>query len=297
VLGREGVLFEKAYVDEYNRPQTLPPQRVAAMVASLVRLDGLLRGRGSRLVVVIAPSKAELYPELLPPRHVVPGRERRRSVYQQLAPGLRRSGIALIDGYRVLRRERTRGDTPVYARGGTHWNHYANAVLAGSLLGVLERELPGRFVQIRVTGSRTDSSVWATDDDLGALLNLLWPRPWPGPQTHPVIERSATGRVRPRLLFVGDSFSLQFLNFMTAEGLMEPGESLYYFKRRIRYPGGTAEPLDRDGFDPPREFAGKDAVVLVMNDQHVGELGFGFVDAAIRGLEQAGDAGPPRPRL
>lgn len=124
------------------------------------------------------------------------------------------------------------------------------------------------------------------DDDLGSLLNLFWPRPWPGPQTHPVFERVADGRRPPRLLFTGDSFSLQFLTFMTEEGLMEPGESLYYFKRRIQHPGGGSEPFDRKTFDAPREIEGMDAVVLVTSDQNVGELGFGFVEAAIRSLER-----------
>jgi hypothetical protein len=217
-------------------------------------------------------------------------------MYQRLAPALRRSDVALIDGFDVLRLERGRGDTPVFAKGGTHWNHYANAVLAAGLLGVLEREEPGRFVRIAVTGSRTDHTVWATDNDLGELLNLFWPRPWPGPQTHPVFERLEGERRRPRLLFTGDSFSLQFLSFMTEEGLMEPGESIYYFNRRVRYPGGGIEPLDRKAFDPLREVDGKDAVVLVMSDQNLGELGFGFVEAAIRGLEQDKAAGDERLR-
>jgi hypothetical protein len=285
VLGREGTLFEKAYVDEYNRPRRITTRGVEKVLGSLERLDALLRSRGSRLLVVVAPGKPEVYPELLPPRHVAPGRERRRSRYQVLAPALRRSAVTLVDAVAVLRRERERG-TPVFARGGTHFNHYANGVLAARLLAELEREAPGRFVQLRVSGSRTDGAVWGADDDLGSLLNVFWPRPWPGPQTHPVLERTDAGRRPPRLLFTGDSFSLQFLTFMAEEGLMEPGESLYYFNRRVRHPGGGTRPFDRKAFDPAREFAGMDAVVLVTSDLNIGELGFGFVEAAIRGLEQ-----------
>jgi hypothetical protein len=286
LLGRDGTLFEKAYVDEYNRPHRLAPERVAEMVARARRLDELLRQRGSRLIVALAPGKAEMYPELLPPAHVVAGRERRRSMYQQVAQPLRRSGVALLDVPAILRRERRLGTTPLYAKGGTHWNHYANALLAGRLLALLEREQPGRFVQLAVGGSRTDGTIWATDNDLGELLNLFWPQPWPGPQTHPVFERSGGG-VRPRLLFAGDSFALQFLNFMTAERLIEPGESIDYFRRRIRFPGRIVAPLERGGFDAARELAGTDAVVLVMSDCNIGDFGFGFVEAAIRGLEQA----------
>jgi hypothetical protein len=288
------MIFEKAHVDEYNRPQAPPAARVAAFAQNLRRLDGLLALRGVPLIVVIAPSKAEVYPEALPPRWVLPGRDRRRSTYELLAPELEAAGITLVDGHRLFLEQRSRSGAMLFARGGTHWNHYGAALIAERLLAALDRRAPGRFVQLEVKGARVDGEVWATDDDLGALLNVWWPRPWPGPQTHPVVERRTGGRVPPRLLFVGDSFTLACMEYLTGEGLMAPGESLYYFNRRIRVPGGASTPLERRSFDVRAEIEGLDAVVLVMSEYFLNKGGFGFVEAAIGGLEAAGGGEPVR---
>jgi len=120
---------------------------------------------------------------------VLPARQRGRSTYELLLPELEAAGVTLVDGHRIFLAERERGDTLLFARGGTHWNHYGTAIIAEHLLAALDRRAPGRFVQLDVTDSRVDDKVWSTDDDLGALLNVWWPRPWPGPQTHPVLER------------------------------------------------------------------------------------------------------------
>lgn len=284
VLGRGGTIVEKAYVDEYNRPRPVPEARLAQIAANLGRLQRLLEARGVPLVLLVAPSKAEIYPEVLPPRFVLPGRAARRSVYERLEPLLRASGVPLVDAHRLFVETRARSATPLFARGGTHWNHYGAALVAERLLGELERARPGAFVQIAVRGSRQDAVVWATDDDLGALMNLWWPRPWPGPQTHPVFERDAAGRRPARLLFVGDSFTLACMEFLAGEGLMEPGDTIYYFNRRIRQPGGASSPLDRASFDVEREIQGMDAVVLVESEYFLHEEGFGFVAAAIAQL-------------
>ena len=285
VLGRGGTIIEKVFLDEYNRPRTPDSRRLAAFAKDVRRLQDLLALRGKQLILVIAPSKVEIYPELNPPRFVLPGRAERRSIYEVLAPLLVDAGVTLIDGHRIFLEERSRSNTPVFARGGTHWNHYGGALVASRLLAALERLAPGRFVQLNVKGARTDREVWVKDDDLGTLLNVWWPRPWPGPQTHPVVERLSEGRVPPRLLFVGDSFTLTCLEYLTGEGLVEPGETIYYFQRRIRYPGEISAPLDRASFDMARELQGVDAVVLVSSEYWLHNELFGFVTAALGSLD------------
>jgi len=293
VLGRGGMIIEKAYLDEYNRPRTPPAAQRAVITRDLARLGELLGRQGVSLIVVIAPSKAELYPEALPSRAVLPVRARSRTTYELLVPELEAAGITLVDGHRLFVEERRRSETLLFARGGTHWNHYGAALAVQHVLAALERRAPGRFVQIKVTGARVDDRVWSTDDDLGGLLNVWWPRPWPGPQTHPLIERVSEGRVLPRLLFVGDSFTLTCLEMLTGEALMEPGACLYYFNRRIRFPGGDSTPLNRKEFDFQKEIKGLDAVVLVMSEINLRKAGFGFVAAAVRGLERsAQEVGP-----
>jgi len=92
--------------------------------------------------------------------------------------------------------------------------------------------------------------------------------------------------VLPRLLFVGDSFTLTCLDFLVGEELMEPGDCLYYFNSRIRYPGADKTQLERKQFDYSKEFEGLDAVVLVTSEINLGKEFFGFVAAAIGGSKR-----------
>ena len=112
-----------------------------------------------------------------------------------------------------------------------------------------------------------------------------------------MLELRTQGRARPRLLFVGDSFTLALLEFLTGEGVIEGGESIYYFNRRAHYPGGAITPLDRTGFDVVREIQGLDAVVLVSGEYSLHTQIFGFVAAALKDLEVDQSAqewgGPP----
>jgi hypothetical protein len=107
-----------------------------------------------------------------------------------------------------------------------------------------------------------------------------------------MLERRAEGRVPARLLFAGDSFTLTCMAFLTEEGLMDPGDSIYYFNSRIRYPGGGTSPLDRSRFDLSREIEGIDAVVFVSSEYFLHEQGFGFVTAGISSLQGKRKPGP-----
>lgn len=286
-VGRENWLFEKAYIDRYNKGERLSPDVCARTLKDLRRLQKLLAQRGIALVTVIAPSKAEIYPDYLTPELVLPGRERRRSIYDQLAPRLAASGLDLVDAHRFFLEERARAATPLFPRGGTHWNHYGTALVAGRILDALDARRPGQFITIGVSGARVDDTVWATDGDLASLLNIWYQRPFLGPQTHPVIARRKADRRPARLLFVGDSFSLTLIDLMTQEGLMGPGDDLYYFKRRLHYPGESSSAFDLKDFDAVRELEGLDAVVLVTNEYWLPEIGHGFPAAAIASLERS----------
>ena len=295
--GRENWLFEKSYVDKYNSAERLGPRALGHTIADLQRLNDLLAARGIALVTVIAPSKAEIYPDYLRPEQVVPGRERRQSIYDQLAPALARSGLDLVDGHRLFREARTSRPALLFPRGGTHWNHYGAALAAERILEALDRRRPGRFVTTEVRDSRVDESIWTTDADLAWLLNVWYWRPFVGPQTHPVLARREEGRRPARLLFVGDSFSLPLMNLMTQERLMDPGDGLFYFQRRLHYPGQISSPLDRKAFDAERELRGLDAVVLVTNEYWLPQIGFGFAAAVIASLEKAAAESPLPPFL
>jgi hypothetical protein len=92
-------------------------------------------------------------------------------------------------------------------------------------------------------------------------------------------------------LFVGDSFIFTLTYLMQTNQLFSNATTFYYYKRRFEYPAGTEAPIDHDQLDLAAEIDRVDAVILEINEYWLPKIGFGFVEPALKALEQT--AAPP----
>lgn len=289
MVGRDGWLYEGVYVDVYNKEDRTPDSDLRERVDGLARLQAELRRRGIGFAVVISPSKVEIYPEFAPEGALTPGRENRKTAYDRLAPLLADAGIDVIDGHRFFREAKTRLPHPLFSRGGVHWNYYGAGFVVSQMLQSVSRQT-GRDVGTLVcTNVVEDSIPYGTDNDLGELLNL-WPRhSLAGPQVHPQFEsRTGAGGRKANFLLVGDSFGLTLAQIMESENLVERCDLLFYYNRRFVFPGEVQTPFDRRRLDVRTEILGRDAVILAVNEYWFPNIGFGFVQDALRALEKDG---------
>ncbi len=292
VIGQDRWLFEQTYLDRYNSGRTAAEEDNRDRMRKLVRLERQLRQRGKGFLVVVSPSKAELYSEYLPPDKVVPDRHLRSSDYDRLAPLLDEYGVPWMDVPRHFRALKQAGAPPLFAKGGVHWNYYGAALVVTGLIDRLERQMGLDFAQVRVEGPRIDNEVFGTDNDLGDLLNILTWRWEQGPQVHPVLARLPEASARPaRLLLVGDSFVFTLTYLMQSQGLVSESVIFYYSRRRFDYPAGTDAPIDPTRLDWEAEIGRVDAVVLAINEYWLPKIGFGMVEPALESLER--NAPPP----
>lgn len=285
IRGHNGVLFEKAYVDAFQASSKGNEQGLRDVLGGVRELQDRLAARGVGFLLVIAPSKAEIMPECLPEGIDVAGRAARRSVRDDIAPLLNEYGIHHLDANAIFKEWKAAGSPPLFAKGGTHWNHYASARVVGMTLEALRVQTAKPMPTLRVTGAVTNRVVWGADNDLGDLLNLWTSRRMAGPQVHPVLEKTLCEPL-PDILFVGDSFVLALTKVMDDEGLYRKRDTFYYFNRRYGYPGKTTERLVGSEMDMGKELAGRDAVVIEINEYWLPKIGFGFVKAALKALQQ-----------
>ena len=286
LMGRGGFLFEKAYVDAYNADGRRPPEELENVSYSTKRLQDRLAADGIAFLLVIAPSKAEIYPDHLPEGADVAGRSGRRSNYQNMVERLRADGVNLVDAHELFLEWRREPGAPLlFAKGGTHWNQYGAARVVSRLMeelrGLTGKDLPA----LRVVGAETNRTVVDADNDLGDLVNLWSGRPLAGPQVHPVLER-VEGTHRPDLLIIGDSFVFTLTNLMDRQGLYRKRDTYYYYNRQYFYPVAPNVPLDKRQLNLLEEIAGRDAIVVEVSEYWLPRIGFGFV----RDLLKAYDA-------
>lgn len=306
VIGVDNYLFEESYIQTYNRPGRVRDATLREVSHRVRAAQDLLAARGIACLVVISPSKVEILPELVPPGWLQPGRAERKTVYDRMMPLLREAGVRHLDFHALFQEWKRESDQPLFPKAGTHWNYHAAARAAGLILDTLETQSGRPFPGLAITGVTTNDQPAGTDRDLLDTLNL-WgdfslrrSASFRGRELHPHLElvRGPDER-RPNLLFVGDSFALTLTEVLDRVGLCGQRDTLYYFKRILRYrhpdaapPAGPVppadEPFDPTAFDLEAALRGRDAVILEINEQQLPNIGFGFVEALLR------TAGPPQ---
>lgn len=292
VRGQGGWLYEKGYLDYHNREPT-NDAKAALRAREARRLQDLLGARKIGFVVMLAPSKVTVYPEPLRPDALTRPAGAPEN-YDIARAALAAEGVNVLDARELFLRWKPDSEFPLFPRTGTHWSYAAVTRLSGEMYRNLERQTGVAYPEIVLAGLRTETTVLHEENDLGELLNLWTRRRVAGPQTHPeVVVRPAPGVPLPRLLFVGDSFAHTVNRLLDDHHAAERQDLLFYFKRRYIYPGGEDSPVDRKRINLRAELLASNAVILVINEAWLPDIGFGFLSAAVRALEAPGsdDAG------
>ena len=285
LLGRDGMLYEKVYVDAYNQSGHRLGKELRNISASTKRLQDRLAADGIAFLLVIAPSKAEIYPEFLPPEADVAGRPARRSNYENFVKYLRADGVNLVDAHELFLQWKTAPGAPrLFANGGTHWNEYGAARVVAEIARRLRAATGKDLPTVEIVGAVTNRTIVGEDNDLGELVNLWSGRPLAGPQVHPVVE-VRPGAHLPDVLFVGDSFVFTLTNFMDRLGLYRKRNTYYYYNREYFWPAAPNAPLDKRQLDLLAEVRGRDAVVIEVGEYWLPRVGFGFVRDMLRAYD------------
>ena len=285
LLGRDGMLYEKVYVDAYNQSGHRLGKELRNISASTKRLQDRLAADGITFLLVIAPSKAEIYPEFLPPEADVAGRPTRRSNYENFVKYLRADGVNLVDAHELFLQWKTAPGAPrLFANGGTHWNEYGAARVVAELARRLRAATGKDLPTVEIVGAATNRTIVGEDNDLGELVNLWSGRPLAGPQVHPVVD-VRPGAHLPDVLFVGDSFVFTLTNFMDRHGLYRKRNTYYYYNREYFWPVAPNAPLDKRQLDLLAEVRGRDAVVIEVGEYWLPRVGFGFVRDMLRAYD------------
>ncbi|MBY6241026.1 alginate O-acetyltransferase [Methylosinus sp. Sm6] len=284
VIGRDGQLFERFYIDEFCSRGEAPDQNVIDRWADRVAADrATVHAMGKGFAYVISPSKASYAPQYFPKGAHCPALAARAT--DKLAPyraALAARALPHVDAPALLETRRANYPLGFFPRGGTHWNLLGAALAAREatrLMATGEGAAPLGLYDFDWTLSHEAKG---TDQDLLELLNLLWP------DTHyPVAElaaKSAGPCARaPRLTALGGSFVRQIIVALASAPC--PPEVDYWFSMRldtdrmglIRYhtqPGEIDKGERRDA-DPAQlreslEIA--DAVLLEENEAQIGAL-------------------------
>jgi len=147
-LGKDGWLFYRVHRGTQGVRPEVPfrPDELDRWVRTLDGHRRAVEARGAAFLVVIAPDKETVYPDLLPPElpAALPV-----SRLDALAARLHGAGVRVVDLRPALRSARAPGPFsrwPLYWKTDTHWNGLGALLAARPVLAELGRSFPGVHV-------------------------------------------------------------------------------------------------------------------------------------------------------
>jgi len=287
ILGKDRWLYEKGYVDGLNYRGEMPQKLLEDKVQTLKKLQEQLESNGIHFLFLITPSKATIYPEYIKDKYIIPQNSGKKSDYERIVPLLQQSGVRYIDGHQSLSAMKKRGPYPVYTPSGTHWSIYSACYFTLELISALEDLTKEQMRKFQVDRIDTTRQPIGSDKDLAKLANILFEKCLYGKQYYyPVTSSSVNveNAFKPRMLFVGGSYLWALFYYMEKHRVYSEREFYYYYKRSIKYPAQTSHPIDKKNLDLKGEILTKDVVVIECNEQTLSQLGFGFIEDALKAL-------------
>ncbi len=302
VIGKEKWLYEKVYVEKLNKVAWDDGSLIKERAQKLRILQDQLEALGIAFVFVVAPSKAEVYPEYIPNKlkkeALAPGTA---TDYSQAIEALQKNGVHFLDGPALFLEEKEEKGYQLFGSSGVHWNRYG-AYLAWRDLAPLVNErinVPLQVPPLLRVESRPSELVEA---DLGGLLNI-WDSAFSAPVTdYPLFVDVLEKREKPSILIVGDSFLFTLIGTVETAALSTDVDAWYYFKRHFKYPTegdriNSKTPIetvmDRKAIDWQNQLLNKDLVVLVATEYWLPVLGFGFVEETSAAIERLSNGEKP----
>lgn len=247
MAGKQGWLYTPESVSDYYGTELLNWQpsveearrNFEREVKYLCHARDILKENDVELLAFIAPEKSFVYPEYLPDG------EHDTTTINACATFLHRfaeNGFPCIDMTSWFKQMKDTVDYPVIPQTGAHW--VFPAVYAADSLFRFMGELKGIELPKLRYGALHESDNHGTDNDLERLLNLSLPirkRQGYSPTAEVTVEHR-TNSVKPRVLFIGNSFMWGFATRLPMKEVFDEVEFWYYFSTAY-----TGDPLTPSG--------------------------------------------------
>lgn len=247
VAGKHGWLYTPESVRDYYGTEMLlwQPSPEAARcnfdreIRYMKRVHDILEENDVKLLAFIAPEKSFLYPEYLPEREHDTTTFNAYSYFMQQFEDI---GFPCIDMNLWFQQMKDTVDYPLIPQTGGHW--VFPAVYAADSLFRFMGELKNIEMPKLNIDTLHETAEHGADNDLERLLNLtlpIWHRYGFSPTAEVKVE-SSPSCVKPKVLFIGNSFMWGITNQVPMREVFDEMEFWYYFSTAY-----TGDPLTPSG--------------------------------------------------
>ena len=240
----------------------------------------ILKENGVELLAFIAPEKGVLYSEYLPDGEHDTTTFNACKYYEQR---FQETGFPCIEMTRWFQQMKDTVSYPLIPQAGAHWL-FPSVYAADSLLRLMEELKEVNLPKLKI-GELHESDNHGADNELEHLLNLELPLPHRfgyAPTAEVIVEyNSAT--VKPRVLFIGNSFFWAIQKHLPLNELFENVEFWYYFTTAY-FGEGLQQTCPVSDYNLGEKLLGFDYVVWFSTGNQMNKGTMGFAPAALVNL-------------
>jgi len=245
-------LYSNLSIDSLNRDVMLKhdlDQYYQMEAQKLRTIQDKLAAQGKQFQVVIASSKAYVYPKELGSRLLAGGSAHIFNRAISFGAILKAAGVNVIDSGPLLRQRVHTAHIETHPASGLHWNYYAACLVAQAIIDKAQQVYPTMAGLGCDPAQRIYSPMNDVDVDGYLLLNLwsdvglLARTTYPTIHATPPIQQMNTAQPwQPRIVFIGDSFSDQIrFAFKKANMYSHIVMSSYFKTREVQDQNGILE--------------------------------------------------------
>lgn len=269
IVGKNGVLYEKNYLDEYVGINFAGDTYFQDHAFKLKSVQDTLKKLGKDLVIVIAPGKASMYPNDFPE----PWSTTKSSVrdYSSFVSACNKNQVQFFDASSWFHSLKKSAEYPLYSKTGIHWTVYGGYLFMDSLIRQLNGL--GHNLSLFTLDSLSISNAKYPDNDIEAGMNLLSElehEKFAYPSYH-VKQKSESS-----IVLVGDSYLGVLYDRFYFHNLFKNHYYYFYNHDCMTNVEGTDRVLGyRDRIE---QLAKVDVILLLETECHAERAYFGYVD-------------------
>lgn len=274
VIGKNGVLFEKVYVDSYLGLDYIGKDKIDEQLFKLEKVRDTLKKLNKELILVFAPGKAVYSPEYLP--EYIDVENSTMTNYKAFSEKLNNSRVNFIDCQKWFLEQKSSSKYPLFPKTGVHWSVYGSYLATDSIIHYMDSLRDFQMSKFSYEVNLTSSQPLYSDDDLEKILNLKYNiLDFPN-MAYPTYNiEVTTASIQPKVMVVADSFWSVF-GFSLMKKMFGDGAFWFYGDQIYKVDSETVE--TSDSVNVQQEVESNDIVLILQTDSNLKDIGFGLID-------------------
>lgn len=293
IKGKEGMLFEPDYVDEYlGLRKTTSDKDLKKLVHNIDEIRKVCNKFGKEFYLIITPSKAHFYHEYLPERAVREGtlhkdRQGKNRDYYRFLNILNSTDIKYFDSVKYIEDNNKLFNTSLYSKYGTHWTFVTAAKVLNGFIDYINKTSRLDLTNIYVDDVLESNKSFNEEDvDIQSVLNFKSKEKYKFQSPIVKSEKKDT-RNMPNIFIEGGSFNWQLIKYLRMNRVVNEMDFMFYkkFVRRYKFQQMINEQVSIDKNNKElsnayldRYLPNKDMIILEVNQTALNNMGEGFIE-------------------